>query len=84
MPFDLTYTVWPITSPATFSIGQQLSHGLQMERKLLNNVVDLATRYGLGGPRIESRGGARAHPAPLHKGYRSIPGGKAVPIQRRG
>ena len=53
------------------------------------SVVGIATGYGLDGPGIESRWGARfsapvytgpgAHPAPLYNEYRVFPGGKERP-----
>ena len=40
--------------------------------------VGIATRYGLDGPGIESRWGARfSAPVLLYNGHRFIPGGKA-------
>ena len=52
-----------------------------------DSVVGIATRYGLNGPGIESRGGGKIfHTQPhqhwgpaslLHDGYRIIPGSKA-------
>ena len=52
-------------------------------------VVGIATAYGLDGPGIESRWGARfsapvqtgpeAHPASCTKGTGSFPGGKVLP-----
>jgi hypothetical protein len=54
----------------------------------LDNAVGIATRYGLNGPRIESRWGDEifrtgpdrpwSTPILLHNGYRVFPGGKAA------
>ena len=50
------------------------------------SVVGIATRYGLDGPGIESRWGARfsspvqtGPPSLLYNGYRVFPGGKKRP-----
>jgi len=65
---------------------------IAVARNILNNVVykcqdivvDIATRYGMDGPEVESRWGqhfsdrSRCPPSLLHVGYRVFPMGKAA------
>jgi len=85
---ESTPTVGSTHPPDPLGIGD-LFQGVKQQRHGLDGSVGIATRYGLDGPRIESRCGVRfsapvqtdpgAHPAPYTVGTGSFPG-----VQRPG
>ena len=81
---------WAVHVASIDRTGMRIKFLLQFSngRGERDSSVGIATRYGLHGPGIESRWGARfstpvqtgpgAQPSLLYNGYRVFPGGKAA------
>jgi hypothetical protein len=72
--------------PMDFAVGQSAVM-FQIRKVLLDSAVGTATRYGVNGPRIESRWGEIFRTRPdrpwgppslLYNGYRDFPGSRAA------